>query len=153
WEILEETHGLVVYQEQVMAIAQKFAGLSEKEADDFRRAMGRRQASVMESMRADSVRRGGAPRYSGKLAKRIWATAAPSAGYACNIAHSVSYGFITDQTAWLKAYYYPQFVAAYVDVFADKSASMSADAISKGYSIAAPDVNKSFVDSKSTADS
>ena len=152
-EILEETYGLVVYQEQVMAIAQKFAGFSEKEADDFRRAMGKKKASVMESMHADFVRRVAQQGYSENLGKLIWDTVEPFAGYAFNKAHSVSYGFITYQTAWLKANYYPQFVAAYIDVFADKSASMSADAISKGYSISAPDVNKSFVDSKSTADS
>lgn len=104
-------------------------------------------------MHADFVRRVAEQGYSEDLGKLIWDTVEPFAGYAFNKAHSVSYGFITYQTAWLKANYYPQFVAAYIDVFADKSASMSADAISKGYSISAPDVNKSFVDSKSTADS
>lgn len=148
--ILSETYGLVVYQEQVMRIAQKFAGFTEKEADDFRKAMGKKKRSVMEQQHGkfiDGVVEHG---YTRELGQSIWDTVEPFAGYAFNKAHSVAYGYITYETAWLKANFYPQFAAAFIDTFGNKAPVMISDAIARGYSVTAPDVNSSYVDARST---
>lgn len=149
-DILGDTFGLIVYQEQVMRISQTFAGFSEKEADDFRKAMGKKKKSVMEQQHTKFIDGVVANGYDEKLGKYIWDIVEPFAGYAFNKAHSVSYGFITYQTAWLKANYYPQFAGAFIDVFEKKAPVMISDAISRGYEITAPDVNASMVDAKTT---
>lgn len=104
--ILEETYGLVIYQEQVMEIAHKMAGYSMAEADGFRKAMGKKLPELMkkegEKFKAGMVKNG----YTSELADKLFALIEKFAAYGFNKAHSASYGLMAYQTAYMK-YHYP----------------------------------------------
>ncbi len=110
--VLKDTYGVVLYQEQVMQIAQELAGFSLGQADLLRRAMGKKKpeemAKVREQFRNGSV----ANNISEKLAEEIFDLMEKFAGYAFNKSHSATYALISYQTAWLKAHYPAQFLAA-----------------------------------------
>ena len=110
--VLKDTYGVVLYQEQVMQIAQELAGFSLGQADLLRRAMGKKKpeemAKVREQFRNGSV----ANNISEKLAEDIFDLMEKFAGYAFNKSHSATYALISYQTAWLKAHYPAQFLAA-----------------------------------------
>ncbi|MCK5529356.1 MAG: DNA polymerase III subunit alpha, partial [Kiritimatiellae bacterium] len=111
--ILEETHGVMIYQEQVQRAANILAGYSLGEADLLRRAMGKKKASVMDAQRSKFIK--GAKdtnNISEKLSGKIFDTIAKFAGYGFNKAHSAGYGIISYQTAYLKANYPAEFMAA-----------------------------------------
>lgn len=111
--ILEETHGVMIYQEQVQRAANILAGYSLGEADLLRRAMGKKKASVMDAQRDKFVK--GAKTTNNipeKLSGKIFDTIAKFAGYGFNKAHSAGYGIISYQTAYLKANYPEEFMAA-----------------------------------------
>ena len=110
--ILRETYGVIVYQEQVMQIAQVLAGFTLGGADLLRRAMSKKDQKKMDEMRPKFV--GGAKDrgYEPKLAERIWDVLVPFSSYAFNKSHSAAYAAIAYQTAYLKSHFPAQFVAA-----------------------------------------
>ena len=104
-DILEETYGVIVYQDQVLHIARTFAGYSLGEADIVRKAMGKKIPEIMAQEREKFIHGALEQGYSNQLAEEVFALVEPFAGYAFNKAHSVSYGLISYWTAYLKANY------------------------------------------------
>jgi len=111
--ILKGTYGVFVYQEQVMAAAHDLAGFSMAQADELRRAMGKKSAEEMAKKRAQFLEGcAKTSRIAGKLADRIFTTMEKFAGYGFNKSHSAAYALIAYQCAWLKAHYPAEFMAA-----------------------------------------
>lgn len=163
-DILGDTYGLVVYQEQVMEIAQKFAGYSLAEADSFRKAIGKKKASVMAEQRKGFVD-GVAKHHPGEtvslgggrtqpVGEYLWDVIEPFAGYAFNKSHSVSYGYTTYWTMYLKAIYPAQYAAAAIDLVEDKvkKAAQIASARQLGVQIYGPDINNSSLRNRTSKD-
>ena len=145
-EILGETYGLIVYQEQVMAIAQKLAGYSLGQADLLRRAMGKKKKSELdkqyEGFEAGMRERG----YSAAAVKTLWDILLPFTDYAFNKAHSAAYGVISYWTAYLKANYPAEYMAALLTSVKgdkDKSAIYLNECRRLKISVLPPDVNDS----------
>lgn len=145
-EFLKETYGVIVYQEQVMQIASAVAGFSLGEADLLRRAMGKKKKEEMESQRkkfVDGAReRGKDPGTAGKLFDLIQ----EFAGYGFNKSHSTAYALLAYQTAYLKAHYPVQFMAALLTSEmsnTDKIVQYLAEAREMGIEILPPDINTS----------
>jgi len=111
-QILEETYGVIVYQDQVLLIVQAFAGYSLGEADIFRKAMGKKIPEVMRTERKSFLKGAKARGFSEELARDVFDLIEPFAGYAFNKAHSVSYAMIAYQTAYFKANYPVEFMTA-----------------------------------------
>ena len=112
--ILEETYGVIVYQEQVLFIVQALAGYSLGEADIFRKAMGKKIPEVMRKERRNFVARARTKGFSAELAEEVFALIEPFAGYAFNKAHAFSYALIAYQTAYLKANYPAEYITAFL---------------------------------------
>jgi len=110
--VLESTYGVVLYQEQVMQIAQVLAGFSLGQADLLRRAMGKKKAEEMAKVREQFLQGTGDHDIAPKLANDIFDLMEKFAGYAFNKSHSATYALVSVQTAWLKARYPAQFMAA-----------------------------------------
>lgn len=110
--VLESTYGVVLYQEQVMQIAQVLAGFSLGQADLLRRAMGKKKASEMAKVRKDFLVGTAKNDVSADLANEIFDLMEKFAGYAFNKSHSATYAIVSFQTAWLKSRYPAQFMAA-----------------------------------------
>jgi DNA polymerase-3 subunit alpha len=111
-EVLEETYGVIVYQEQVMQIANRLAGFSLGEADILRRAMGKKKAEAMAAERDGFVTRAVAKGYPQKKVEKIFDLMAQFAGYGFNKSHSAAYAYLAYVTAYLKAHYPLDFMAA-----------------------------------------
>ncbi len=146
-EILKETYGVIVYQEQVIFIAQALAGYSLGQADILRKAMGKKIPEVMKkeerSFIAGAKKRGISP----ELAKEIFSLIEPFAGYAFNKAHSVSYALIAYRTAYLKANYPVEYMTAFLNTYSDnmeKVRSAIAECRRLGIKILPPDINRSY---------
>ncbi len=145
-EILGETYGVITYQEQVLQIARKFAGYSLGQADVMRKAMGKKIPEVMikerESFLAGLAEQG----HDRRLGEKLFDLIEPFAGYAFNKAHAVCYGLIAYQTAFLKAHYPIEYMAAVLCSSAgDRTSSAAAECQRLGIEIALPDVNRSEV--------
>jgi DNA polymerase-3 subunit alpha len=145
-EFLEETHGVIVYQEQVMQIAQAVAGYSLGQADLLRKAMGKKQKEVMEAERSKFVSGAVANGYDQKKANEIFDFIEPFARYGFNKSHSVAYALLAYQTAWLKAHYPRYFMSAVLSSEMDKTDNVvkfihECDAM--GIRLLPPDVNES----------
>ncbi len=110
--ILKETYGVMLYQEQVMKIASELGGFSLAEADMLRKAMGKKNPKVMERYRASFVKGAGKDGIPAKIAKAIYEQMAKFAGYGFNKSHSAAYALIAYQTAYLKANYPIEYMAA-----------------------------------------
>lgn len=110
--VLESTYGVVLYQEQVMQIAQVLAGFSLGQADLLRRAMGKKKAEEMAKVREQFLHGTGEHAIAPKLANEIFDLMEKFAGYAFNKSHSATYALVSVHTAWLKARYPAQFMAA-----------------------------------------
>jgi DNA polymerase III subunit alpha len=145
-EILDTTYGLIVYQEQVIAIAQKLAGYTLGKADMLRRAMGKKKREVLdaefvgfsEGMRANG--------YSDGAIKTLWDILVPFSDYAFNKAHSAAYGVIAYWTAYLKASFPSEYMAALLTSVGgdkDKTALYLAECRRMGIKVLPPDVNES----------
>src|SRR4051795_11266474 len=145
-EILGETYGLIVYQEQVMAIAQKVAGYSLGQADLLRRAMGKKKKEILDKEYvpfAAGMRERG---YSDACIKTLWDILVPFADYAFNRAHSAGYGLVSYWTAYLKANYPAEYMAALLTSMKDdkdKSALYLNECRRMGIKVLPPDVNES----------
>ncbi|WP_182113655.1 MULTISPECIES: DNA polymerase III subunit alpha [unclassified Actinotalea] len=145
-EILGQTYGLIVYQEQVMAIAQKVAGYSLGQADILRRAMGKKKKAELDKQfagfSAGMQERG----YSMDAVKTLWDILLPFSDYAFNKAHSAAYGVVSYWTAYLKANYPTEYMAALLTSVRDdkdKSALYLGECRHMGITVLPPDVNSS----------
>ncbi|MDO5668847.1 MAG: DNA polymerase III subunit alpha [Corynebacterium sp.] len=145
-DILEETYGLIVYQEQIMRIAQKLANYTAGEADGFRKAMGKKKAEVLEKEYAKFSEGMISNGFGKEAIKALWDTILPFASYAFNKSHAAGYGLVSFWTAYLKAHYAPEYMAALLTSVADKkdkSAIYLADCRHLGLKVLPPDVNES----------
>ncbi len=145
-EILDDTYGVIVYQDQVLHIARKFAGYTLGEADVMRKAMGKKIASVMEGERGNFLKGALNNGYSEGDATTIFELIEPFAGYAFNKAHAVSYAAIAYQTAWFKANYPAPYMAAVLRAAAgnsDRVREAAAECGKLGIPLLLPDVNRS----------
>ena len=147
-EILDTTYGLIVYQEQVMAIAQKVAGYSLGQADILRRAMGKKKKSELdkqyEAFHQGMLDRG----YSEAAVKALWDILLPFSDYAFNKAHSAAYGLVSYWTAYLKAHYPAEYMAALLTSVGDdkdKLAMYLNECRHMGITVLPPDVNESHL--------
>ncbi|QFS91772.1 DNA polymerase III subunit alpha [Mycobacterium sp. THAF192] len=145
-EILAETYGLIVYQEQIMFIAQKVASYTMGKADALRKAMGKKKLEVLEaeykSFHEGMTNNG----FSEGAVKALWDTILPFAGYAFNKSHAAGYGLVSYWTAYLKANYPAEYMAGLLTSVGDdkdKAAVYLADCRRLGITVLPPDVNES----------
>ncbi len=144
--ILESTYGSIVYQEQVMQIAQVLSGYSLGEADLLRRAMGKKKKEEMDKQKARFVEGAVKNEIDEKLADDIFELLAYFAGYGFNKSHSAAYGMISYQTAWLKAHHRAEYMAALMSIErnnTDKVLLYISDCKRAGVEVLPPDVNAS----------
>jgi len=144
--VLKDTYGVIVYQEQVMQISQVLGGYSLGRADLLRRAMGKKKAEVMQAERAGFLEGCQAKGVDPKVAGEIFDLMEKFAEYGFNKSHSAAYGLITLQTAWLKAHYPTEFMAALLTSEkdnTDKVVAHIAEARAAGQEVLPPDVNQS----------
>src|SRR4030043_180692 len=147
-EILEETYGVIVYQDQVLHIVRALAGYSLGQADIFRKAMGKKIPEVMKKERQNFVNGAKKNGVSAELAAEIFALIEPFAGYAFNKAHSVSYALIAYQTAYLKANYPAEYITAFLTIHAgeiEKAANAVAECRRLNITVVPPDINRSQI--------
>jgi len=145
-EVLDETYGVIVYQEQVMAAAQKVAGYSLGQADLLRRAMGKKKKEILDKEYGPFAAGMGANGFSAPAVQKLWDTLGHFADYAFNKAHSAGYGLVSYWTAFLKAHYPAEFMAALLTSVKDdkeKSAAYLAECRRMGLKVLPPDVNDS----------
>ena len=147
--ILKETYGVIVYQDQVLFIVRTFAGYSLGQADIFRKAMGKKIAEIMQKEKKNFMAGAQKKGYSDEIADQIFALIEPFAGYAFNKAHSASYALIAYQTAYLKAKYPAEYMTALLIAHtgqAEKVATAVAECRRLGIPVLGPDINRSQVD-------
>jgi DNA polymerase-3 subunit alpha len=152
-EILKETYGVIVYQEQVMQIASKMAGFSLGEADILRKAMGKKQLSVMTSMREKFIEGARKNKIQDKAAIQVFDLMEQFAQYGFNKSHSTAYALLAYQTAYLKVHYPVQFMASLLSSEignTDKIVMYIAECKDMGIAVLPPDVNESALDFQST---
>ncbi len=144
--ILKETYGVIVYQEQVLFIVREFAGYSLGQADIFRKAMGKKIAEVMKKEKRNFINGAKKQNYSSELAEEVFSLIEPFAGYAFNKAHAFCYALIAYQTAYLKANYPAEYITAFLTIHAgelEKAASAAAECRRLGIEVLPPDMNRS----------
>lgn len=147
--ILEDTYGTIVYQEQIMQIAQVLAGYTLGEADLLRRAMGKKKKEVMEEQKGIFVTKCIAKGTDQKIATDLFDSMEKFAAYCFNRAHSAAYAFIAYQTAYLKAHYPVEYFSALLSSVSgdqDKIQAYIAEGQKMDIKVFAPDINKSFAD-------
>ena len=145
-DILGDTYGLIVYQEQVMVIAQKLAGYSPGAADLLRRAMGKKKKEILDKEYRPFEAGMQANGCSASAVKTLWDILVPFSDYAFNKAHSAAYGLVSYWTAYLKANYPSEYMAALLTSVAgdkDKSALYLSECRRMGIKVLPPDVNAS----------
>ncbi|UCE98210.1 MAG: DNA polymerase III subunit alpha [Dehalococcoidia bacterium] len=147
-EILKETYGVIVYQEQVLFIVRTFAGYSLGQADIFRKAMGKKIVEVMRKERRNFIAGAKKNGFSAELAEQVFNLIEPFAGYAFNKAHAVSYALIAYQTAFLKSNYPVEYLTALFIAFAEHSekiATAVAECRRLNIKVLPPDINHSRI--------
>jgi DNA polymerase-3 subunit alpha len=148
-EILEETYGVILYQEQVMQIANRLAGFSLGEADILRRAMGKKNREEMAAQREKFLTGCAARKVPPKKAEKIFDLMAEFAGYGFNKSHSFAYALLAYQTAYLKTHYPVEFMASLLTSETgntEKVVKYINEARSMGITVLPPDVNSSALD-------
>jgi DNA polymerase-3 subunit alpha len=148
-DVLGDTYGLMIYQESVMRVAQKFAGYSLAEADNLRKACGKKIRELMakerDSFESGCERTG----YGRDLGKQLFDVIEKFADYAFNKSHTFGYGLVTYQTAYLKVHYPVEYLACLltsVKSNLDKAAVYLSDARAMGVKVLTPDINRSVMD-------
>jgi len=146
-EYLKETYGITVYQEQVMLLSQKLAGFSKGDADVLRKAMGKKQKAVLDKMKPKFVSQAEEKGHNAKVLEKIWTDWEAFASYAFNKSHSTCYAWVAYQTAYLKAHFPAEYMAAVlsnnmndikqVTFFMEECKRM-------GLQVLGPDVNESY---------
>ncbi|MGC1472338.1 MAG: DNA polymerase III subunit alpha [Psychroserpens sp.] len=146
-EYLKETYGITVYQEQVMLLSQKLADFTKGEADVLRKAMGKKQIAVLDKMKPKFIEQASAKGHDAAILEKVWKDWEAFASYAFNKSHSTCYAWIAYQTAYLKAHYPAEYMAAVlsnnmndikqVTFFMEECKRMRLDVLG-------PDVNESY---------
>jgi DNA polymerase-3 subunit alpha len=147
--VLKDTYGVIVYQEQVMQIAQVLGGYSLGRADLLRRAMGKKSKEVMDKEKAGFVEGAKGKGVDDKIADAVFELMAFFAGYGFNRSHSAAYGWVTYQTAYLKHHYPHEFMAGLMSCDADNIDNIVkfiAEARAMGLTVERPDVDESAAD-------
>ena len=144
--VLEETYGTMVYQEQIMRVSMVMSGFSAGKADKLRKAMGKKKLDIMRQLQADwnegAVENG----YSLEIAKKIWEDAEKFAKYAFNKSHSAAYSILVMRTAYLKAHYPNEYMAAVLSSYmgnTDRLIRYIASCNHNGTPVLPPDINSS----------
>ena len=154
-EILSTTYGLIIYQEQVMSIAQQVAGFSLGQADILRRAMGKKKKEELDEQ-FEGFSNGMKERgYSAAAVKALWDILLPFSDYAFNKAHSAAYGMISYWTAYLKAHYPGEYMAALLTSVGDSKDKLAVylnECRRMGIQVLPPDVNASFANFSAVGD-
>jgi DNA polymerase-3 subunit alpha len=146
-EVLGDTYGLMIYQESVMRVAQKIAGYDLAEADNLRKACGKKIRALIQAEREKFVAGCVATGYEESLGTALFDIIEPFADYAFNKSHAYGYGFIAYQTAWLKAHYPVEYLASLLTSVKDnkdKTAVYLGECRSMGIEVLVPDVNRSL---------
>jgi len=146
-DVLGNTMGVIVYQEQIMAVFQRLAGYSLGEADLVRRAMGKKKREELDKHKEKFTKQAMAKGYEKEKLDKLWQSMEGFADYAFNRAHSFAYGYLAYQTAYLKAYYPTHFLAAVLSNELNNTAKVVkyiSESRSQGIEILPPDVNASF---------
>ena len=144
-EYLEDTYGVTVYQEQVMLLSQKLANFTKGEADKLRKAMGKKQIDILNSLKGKFMEGGMANGHPEKVLDKIWKDWEKFAQYAFNKSHATCYAWVSYQTGWLKCHYPSEFFASclnYAKSMEEIKIIMD-DARGHGIRILSPDVNES----------
>ena len=147
--ILEETYGTIVYQEQLMQISMRMSGFSAGKADKLRKAMGKKKLEVMKALEEDWNQGAVDNGYSLEVSKKIWSDAEKFAQYAFNKSHSACYAVLVMRTAYLKAHYPNEFMAAVLSSYLgnnDKLIHYIASCAASGIQVLPPDINSSNVE-------
>ncbi|MBL7736317.1 MAG: DNA polymerase III subunit alpha [Chitinophagaceae bacterium] len=144
-EYLNETYGITVYQEQVMLLAQKLAGFSKGDADVLRKAMGKKQKAVLDKMKAQFIAGASKNGHPADKLEKIWLDWEAFAQYAFNKSHSTCYAFVAYQTAYLKAHYPAEYMAAVLNNAGsiDKITFFLEECKRMGQKALGPDINES----------
>ncbi len=148
-EILADTYGLMIYQESMMRIAQHFAGYSLEEADNLRKACGKKIREKMAEEKEKFIEGCATTGYGRGVGEQWWNQIEPFADYAFNKSHSYAYGLLAYQTAYLKANYPVEYMAALLTSVRDKMERLTPyllDCRLQGIDVVVPDVNESFAD-------
>ncbi|MBL7718589.1 MAG: DNA polymerase III subunit alpha [Flavipsychrobacter sp.] len=145
-EYLSDTYGITVYQEQVMLLSQKLAGFSKGDADVLRKAMGKKQKAVLDKMKGQFVEGAKAKGHPEDKLNKIWTDWEAFAQYAFNKSHSTCYAFVAYQTAYLKAHYPSEFMAAVLNNQGniEKIKFYMEECQRMGLQVLGPDVNESL---------
>lgn len=146
-EYLNETYGITVYQEQVMLLSQSLADFTKGEADVLRKAMGKKQKDVLDKMKPKFVEQAAAKGHAPETLEKIWTDWEAFASYAFNKSHSTCYAWIAYQTAYLKAHYPAEYMAAVLSNNMNdiKQVSFFMEECKRmGLEVLGPDVNESF---------
>lgn len=147
--ILRETYGIIVYQDQVLKLVQALAGFTLGRADILRRAMGKKDAEIMDAMQGEFMEGAKNNGISEDAAGQVWELLKPFAGYAFNKAHAVCYAILAYQTAYLKANYPVEYLAGLLAVFREKEDRVAAfieECRRSKIPVLPPDVNRSQLD-------
>ena len=146
-EYLHDTYGITVYQEQVMLLSQKLAGFTKGQADVLRKAMGKKQKAVLDKMKDDFIQGATERGHDKKICEQIWTDWEAFAQYAFNKSHSTCYAYVSYQTAYLKAHYPSEFMAALLsrNLSDIKKISFFMDECKRmNINVKGPDVNRSL---------
>ncbi len=146
-EILKDTYGITVFQEQVMLLSQRLANFTKGQADSLRKAMGKKIRSMMDDLKVKFVDGCKANGHDEKIIEKIWHDWEKFAQYAFNKSHSTGYAYVSFQTAWLKAHYPAEYMSAVLsrnlsDI--KKVSQFMSEAKRMGLDVLLPDVNESF---------
>lgn len=147
--VLAETYGVMVYQEQIMQVASTMAGFTLGQADELRRAMGKKKPEVLAAKRKDFLAGALQKGVSEKTANEVFDLMEFFSGYGFNKSHSAAYGIVTYQTAWLRCHYAAEYMAAILTSFmqsADKVTTYIEACRNAGLEILPPDINLSYTD-------
>lgn len=144
-EYLADTYGITVYQEQVMLLSQKLAGFSKGDADILRKAMGKKQKSVLDKMKGQFIKGGTAKNHPSEVLEKVWNDWEAFAQYAFNKSHSTCYAVVAYQTAYLKAHYPSEYMAAVLNHAGaiEKITFFMEECKRMGIKVLGPDINES----------
>ncbi|MEZ4755838.1 MAG: DNA polymerase III subunit alpha [Flavobacteriales bacterium] len=145
-DLLKETYGVTVYQEQVMLLSQKLAGFTKGDADVLRKAMGKKDRATLDKMKGKFLEGTAQRGFDAKVCEKVWTDWEAFAQYAFNKSHSTCYAFVAYQTAWLKANYPSEYMASVLthsQGSIDKITFFMEECRRMGISVLGPDVNES----------
>jgi DNA polymerase III subunit alpha len=145
-EDLKDTYGITVYQEQVMLLSQKIAGFSKGDADVLRKAMGKKQKSVLDKMKKQFIEGAPVKGHAADKLEKIWTDWEAFAQYAFNKSHSTCYAYVAYQTAYLKAHYPSEYMAAVLNNAGsiEKTTFFMEECKRMGQKVLGPDINESL---------